>query len=167
MKEKNSEAKAVYAGTFDPVTNGHLDIIQRAAELFGDLRVAIVENPSKSTLFPFSKRFSMLQEAVRELGLDGVTTEGFSGLLVDYVREVDCRMIVRGLRAVSDYEYEAQMALMNRRIAPDIETVFLMTSESRSFISASVVREVARYGGDVSSFVPQNVLEPLKNAFLE
>ena len=149
---------AVYAGTFDPVTLGHVDIAARAANVFEKVYIAVADtgSTSKQPLFSTAERVELFQEALR--GHEGsFVVESFSGLLVDYVRSIGASVIVRGLRAVSDYEYEAQMALTNRQIAPNIETLFLMTAARCSFITSSIVREVARYGGDVSQLVPENV----------
>ncbi len=162
---KKSNASAVYAGTFDPITNGHIDIIERAAALFESITVAVVCYPSKSTLFSYKERLAMVEDAVSECHLENVTVEGFQGLLVDYVGKKGSKIIIRGLRAVSDYEYEAQMALINRKISRKVETVFLMTSEDRSSISASVVRDIARHGGDVSKFVPKMAEKTLLAAY--
>lgn len=162
---------AVYAGTFDPVTNGHLDIIERASTLYDELIVAVVRNASSQSLFSYEERIEMMQSAVddirsSDMRVSNIVVEGFSGLLVDYVREKGSKVIIRGLRAVSDYEYEAQMALMNRKIANDIETVFLMTSENQSSISSSMAREVARHGGNVAAFVPRLACTKLCDAFI-
>lgn len=152
---------AVYAGTFDPITNGHVDIIQRSLKVFDRVVVAIGENSAKSTLFNVNERKELVTQATAKLS-DRVSVDTFSGLLIDYVRKSGAKVIVRGLRAVSDYEYEAQMATINGQLADDIETVFLMTSANSSFISSSVVKEVARNFGDVSSFVPKVVADQLK-----
>ena len=153
---------AVYAGTFDPVTNGHVDIAKRAVRLFDRVQIGVADvgSSSKTPLFATTERVELLREALADEQGDFIV-ESFPGLLVDYVRKLGARVIIRGLRAVSDYEYEAQMAMTNRQIAPDIETVFLMTSERCSFITSSIVREVARYGGDVSKLVPPNVAEKI------
>jgi len=161
--------EAVYAGTFDPITNGHQDIINRAARIFERLHVAVVEEPKKATLFSAPDRVELVRSAVAAGPAEiaaRVTVASFGGLLVDYVRTLKCGVIIRGLRAVSDYEYEAQMAIVNRHLASDIETVFLLTSEECSFISSSTVREIARYGGDASGLVPKTVAEKLKQAFV-
>lgn len=161
--------EAVYAGTFDPITNGHQDIINRAARIFDKLHVAVVEQPKKATLFNAVDRVELVRRSV-DAGnpslASRVSVASFGGLLVDYVRSLKCSVVIRGLRAVSDYEYEAQMAIVNRHLADDIETVFLMTSEECSFISSSTVREIARYGGDTSRLVPQAVAARLKQAFV-
>ncbi|MCC6220339.1 MAG: pantetheine-phosphate adenylyltransferase [Deltaproteobacteria bacterium] len=144
------------------MTNGHLDIVVRANDMFSGLHVAIVREPPKIALFSAAERESLVREAVS--GINGnIVVESFDGLLVDYVRRVGARIIIRGLRAVSDYEYEAQMAMINRQLADDIETIFLMTSDYCSFISSSVVREIARYKGDVSSLVPANIARRMQS----
>lgn len=158
---------AVYAGTFDPITNGHHDIIVRAAGIVETLHVGIVEQPNKKTLFDAKERVRLVRESVRELSPDiasRVHVESFGGLLMDYVKQLGCRVVIRGLRAVTDYEYEAQMAVINRHLQADVETVFLMTSDHCSFISSSIVREIARYGGDISGLVPKAVAERLKSS---
>lgn len=155
---------AVYAGTFDPITFGHCDIAERALTLFDRVHVAVAENSAKGPLFTVKERLEMIREALAPLG-DRIVVASFSSLLVEFVQSVGAQVIVRGLRAVSDYEYEAQMALINRTLASSIETVFLMTSDHCSFISASIVRDVAKYKGDVSSLVPKNVEDRLKQKF--
>ena len=155
--------KAVYAGTFDPITNGHVDIVRRALGVFDEVIVAVAESTGKNVWFSAAKRASMVEDAVRSLGEETILrVETFDGLLVSFVEREGANVIIRGLRAVSDYEYEAQMAHINRRLAEGIETVFLVTSENCSFISSSIVKNVASNGGDVSSFVPKNVLPKLK-----
>ena len=150
---------ALSPGTFDPVTNGHLDIVRRATRLFDRVIVAVVENPSKEPLFTIEERKEMLREAVADL--EAVEIESFTGLLVDYARAQGIEAIVKGLRSVSDFEYEIQMALMNRHLS-EIETCFVPTSPRWSYLSSSLVKEVARYGGDVSGLVPEAVLGRLK-----
>ena len=146
---------AVYPGTFDPVTNGHLDLVSRSLTIFDEVIVAIAANPRKKPLFSLEDRLDMFRKAIGRR--KRVTIEGFDGLLVDYVREKRAVGIIRGLRAVSDFEYEMQMALMNRRLDSKIETVFLMPQVEYSFITSTIVREAASYGGDVSSLVPKVV----------
>lgn len=150
---------AIYPGTFDPVTLGHLDVIRRAAKVFDQLVVAVVVSSRKQTWFNLEERLRLLRASTR--GFRNVTVESFSGLLMNYVRKRGSRTVVRGLRAFTDFEYEFQMALTNRKIAPDIETVFLMTSESHSYISSTMVREVAELGGDTSTLVPAVVQRAL------
>ena len=151
---------AVFPGTFDPITNGHLDIITRGARLFDRIIVAILENPDKEPLFPLEERIEILRAVVARL--PSVRVESFDGLLIDYARGQGALAIVRGLRALSDFEYEFQMALMNRRLGPDIETVFMMPSETYSYLSSRLVKEVVRLGGDVSGLVPQEVVDRLR-----
>ena len=149
------ECIAVYPGTFDPITNGHLDIIQRGSRLFDRVIVAILGNPEKAPLFTVEERVRLIGEAVTSLS--NVSVETFSGLLVEYVRSRGAHVIVRGLRAVSDFEYEFQMALMNRRLDTEVETVFMMPAEAYSYLSSRLVKEVASLGGDVSGLVPPPV----------
>jgi pantetheine-phosphate adenylyltransferase len=154
---------AVYPGTFDPVTNGHIDLVERSLRIFGEVIVAVAENPKKSPLFTLDERLSMLMTVTANY--KNVSIEGFDGLLVDYVRKKKAVAIIRGLRAVSDFEYEMQMALMNRRLDSNIETVFLMPNVEYSFITSTIVKEAASYGGDVSSLAPRVVVEKLKKKF--
>ena len=154
---------AVYPGTFDPVTNGHIDLVERSLRIFSEVIVAVAENPKKAPLFPLEERIAMLQEVTANY--KNVAIEGFDGLLVDYVRKKNAVAIIRGLRAVSDFEYEMQMALMNRRLDSNIETVFLMPNVEYSFITSTIVKEAASYGGDVSSLAPRIVVEKLKKKF--
>lgn len=144
--------KAIYPGSFDPVTNGHLDIIHRCAKKFDKLIVAILENSSKIGMFSIDERKELLEQVLKNYNNIEVTT--FSGLLVDYVKEKDIDLIVKGLRAVSDYEYEMQMALTNKSLYEDVETVFLISNTQYSFLSSSIVKEVAMLNGDISSLVP-------------
>ena len=154
-----TERVALYPGSFDPLTNGHLDILSRARRLADRVVVAILENDAKTPLFSASERMEMIREIV---GDDPATpVRSFSGLLVDFAREMGATLIVRGLRAVSDYEYELQMALMNRRLMPSIETVFLMAKEEYSYVSSRLVKEVASLGGDLSGLVPESVRQRL------
>ncbi|HSQ77764.1 MAG TPA: pantetheine-phosphate adenylyltransferase [Nitrospirota bacterium] len=154
---------AVYPGTFDPVTNGHIDLVERSLRIFGEVIVAVAENPKKAPLFPLEERIAMLKAVTANY--KNVAIEGFDGLLVDYVRKKNAVAIIRGLRAVSDFEYEMQMALMNRRLDSNIETVFLMPNVEYSFITSTIVKEAASYGGDVSSLAPRIVVEKLKKKF--
>jgi len=155
--------KAIYAGTFDPITNGHLDLIQRAADLFDEIIVAVSSRPNKATLFSAGDRLKMVQESIR--GLKGVKAKLFSGLLADFVSRTRSVAIIRGLRAVSDFEYEFQMALMNRKLAPGTETVFLMPSEKYTYLSSTLIKEIARNKGEISRFVPEIVAKNLKKKF--
>lgn len=154
---------ALYPGTFDPITNGHSDLIVRAQHIFGKVVVAIAENPRKAPLFDVAERIELVREVTREL--DGIDVIGFDGLLIDCVRENHAGVVIRGLRAVSDFEFEFQLASANRRLDPNIETVFMTPSESHTFTSASLVKEIAMYGGDVSSFLHPVVLEAVRNKF--
>ena len=146
---------AIYPGSFDPLTNGHLDVLQRATKLFDRVIVAIASNESKSPLFSLKERLALVQPAIATMKY--VEAEIFEGLLVEYAAKHKAQAIVRGLRAVSDFEFEFQMALMNRKLAENIETIFMMPKESYSFISSRIVKEIARLGGDVSPFVPRHV----------
>jgi pantetheine-phosphate adenylyltransferase len=154
---------ALYAGSFDPLTNGHLDILSRARRLADIVVMAILENDAKKPLFTVEERIEMIREIVGED--PAIPIRSFSGLLVDFAREAEATLIVRGLRAVSDYEYELQMALMNRRLAPGIETVFLMAKEEYSYVSSRLVKEVARLKGDVTGLVPNSVRLRLQKRF--
>ncbi len=151
---------AVCPGSFDPITLGHLDIIQRASVMFDKVIVAVLVNPGKNPSFTAEERLEMIRRAVRDL--PNVEAECFKGLLADYARLRGAQAIVKGLRAVTDFEYEFQMALTNRKMAPEIETLFMMPSENLAYVTASTVREIVRYGGDVSSMVSPAVLARLK-----
>ena len=156
-----STVKAIYPGTFDPLTNGHLDLVARGAKIFDHLVVAILNNSEKAApLFSVSERIEMLTEAVQRFGNVSVAT--FNGLLVDFVLEQRAQAILRGVRAISDYEYELQMALMNRRLAPDVETVFLMADEKYSYVSSRLIKNVFELGGSVDGLVPETVISRLK-----
>ncbi len=155
---------AVYPGSFDPITNGHLDLIERGARLFDRLIVAILRNETKQPLFTVEERMEMLREVV--CAYPNVEVGSFDGLLVDYARARGASVLLRGIRAISDYEYELQMALMNRRLAPEIETVFLMAGEAYSFISSRLVKEVIALGGDINGLVPPSVEVRLKDRVL-
>ena len=153
---------AIYPGSFDPVTNGHLDIIQRGASLTDHLIVAVATNAGKSPLFSIEQRIDLLTQEIASMQDKGritshVTVSTFSGLLIDFAHDQGANMILRGLRAVTDFEYEFQMTGMNRRMKPEIETVFLMASEKNQFIASSMVKEIANLDGDISSFVPESV----------
>lgn len=151
---------AIYPGSFDPVTNGHLDLIARGARIFDRLIVAVLQNLDKSPLFSARERVEMLREVTRDW--PNVEVDLFEGLLVDYVRRRNAQVILRGIRAISDYEYEFQMALMNRRLEATVETVFMMPAERYSYVSSRLVREVAQLGGPIDGLVPALVVERLK-----
>ncbi len=157
--------KAIYPGSFDPPTLGHLDITRRAQQIFGRLTVAILRNPRKSSCFDALERKEMFEEAIREAAIPGVEVVAFEGLLVDFAKKQNSRVIVRGLRAISDYEYELELAQMNRRLLPQLETVFLTPGEELSYLSSRLVREIAQFGGDVSGLVPRAVLSRLTRRF--
>ncbi len=151
---------AVYPGTFDPITNGHIDMVVRATKMFEKVIVAVADSTGKQPLFNLQERVELASRVLSEL--PGVEVIGFNTLLVDFARKHNAPVILRGLRAVSDYEYEFQLAGMNRNLAPDIETIFLTTAENYAFLSSSLVKEVARLGGDVSRFLPQQVIAEIK-----
>jgi pantetheine-phosphate adenylyltransferase len=156
-----SEASAIYPGSFDPITNGHVDIIERGLKVFDRVVVAVLENPKKRPLFTTKERVKMIQDI---FGANPrVEVRAFDGLLVDFARAQRTRVVIRGLRAISDFEYEFQMALMNRSLAPDIETFFMMPSVHYSFLSSNLVREVAGLGGAVEGLVPGSVARKLRN----
>lgn len=155
--------KAIYPGTFDPITNGHIDILLRSLRIFDHIVVGIGPNPKKTALFSLEERISMIQESIK--GIPDVSVEIFDGLLVDFAKKHNARAIIRGLRAVSDFEYEFQMALMNRKLDNEIETVFLMPSEEYSYLTSSIIKVVGSFGGDVSSLVPKHVYDKLKEKF--
>lgn len=156
--------KAVYPGTFDPITRGHLDIIARACKVFGSLTVFLAPNNRKQPFFSVEQRLSLIQHELRELPYE-CEVEIFEGLLVDAVRKAGANVIVRGLRAISDYEYELQIASLNRGMAPEVETVFMLASEGSHYISSSLVKEICSHGGDVSSLVSNKVAKALQQAF--
>ena len=158
--KKNS---VIYPGTFDPVTNGHVDLAERAARLFDRVVFAIAHSPKKTPFFTLDERISLSEEALSHLS--NVSVIGFSGLLIDFARDQNTECVLRGLRAVADFEYEFQLANMNRAMYKEFESVFLTPSEHLSYISSSLVREIAELGGDISQFVPVNVATALKNKF--
>ncbi|MHB2017906.1 MAG: pantetheine-phosphate adenylyltransferase [Candidatus Xenobia bacterium] len=157
--------RGVYAGSFDPLTNGHVDIIDRAFHLVDEVIVAVVRNPSKSGLFTLEERKEIIEQSLA--GRTGITVTTFSGLLVNYVTSVGADLIVRGLRALSDFEFEYQMALMNRKLNPSVETVFMMTQDRYAFLSSSTVREVAALGGSIAGLVPEYVEQRIYEKFRE
>ena len=150
---------AVYPGSFDPVTNGHLDIIKRASRIFDKVIVAVLTNAAKNPAFTFDERVGMLETATT--GIENVEVKSFNGLLVDFVKQENASVIVKGLRAVSDFEYEFQMALLNEKLAPEIETMFLATSDKYCFLSSSIVKEIAKHGGSLEDFVPHELINPI------
>jgi len=152
--------KAVYPGTFDPVTNGHIDVIGRAVKLFGEVTVAVAANPQKSPLFTVEERVGLLKESLK--GIEGVTVVSFDSLVVDFARKNKSQIVIRGLRMLSDFEYEFQMALTNRKLDDGIETIFLMPCESYSYISSKLLKEAAILGADLSYFLPACVESALK-----
>ncbi len=157
---------ALYPGTFDPITNGHLDILDRARRLFDHIIITIAMNPHKQPLFTMQERVDLINQVLQERKINhNVSVEAFEGLLVDFARQKGAIAIIRGLRAVSDFEYELQMALMNRRLENEVTTVFMMPHENYSYLNSTIVKEVARLGGDVSAFVPSIVKETLLKKF--
>ena len=161
--EADMKRIAIYPGSFDPVTNGHLDILTRALNLFDKIIVAILHNPGKEALFSVKERVDMLEKCTQDL--DNIEIDTFDGLLVDYAASKKAHAILRGMRAVSDFEYEFQLALMNRRLNRDIQTVFLMTGLRWIFTSSSIIKEAAQFGGDIDGMVPPLVLDKLKKKF--
>ena len=152
---------AIVPGSFDPVTNGHLDIIKRTSELFDVVYVSILSNSSKNPLFTVSERIDLLKRVTKDI--PNVKVESFTGLLVDYSREKKSKFIVKGLRAVSDFEYEYQMSLTNKQLAPEIETFFITTNVKYAYLSSSIVKEVAKYGGDLTEMVPPEIIQDIKD----
>ena len=156
-------AKVIYPGTFDPVTNGHIDIVRRAIELFDEVIVTVAKNPSKTALFSVEERVDMLKESLREF--ERVQVDSFDGLVVDHAQQVGAVGIIRGLRAISDFEFEFQMALMNRKLAGDITTILLMPHARYTYLNSTIVRNLAQFQGNVSEFVPPIVEKKLKEKF--
>jgi len=152
--------KAIYPGSFDPVTYGHIDIIQRAARIYDKVIVAVADNTRKKALFTVEERCEFLRESTRDI--DNVEIESFDGLIIDYADSKDVKVLIRGLRVISDFEYELQMALTNRRLNENIETLFLMPSEKQAFVSSALIKEAGKLGADLSSFVPKVVEKKLK-----
>lgn len=152
---------AIVPGSFDPITNGHIDIIKRTAALFDVVYVSILSNSTKSPLFSVEERIDLIKRTTK--GLDNVKVDSFTGLLVDYARERNAKFIVKGLRAVSDFEYEFQMSLTNKQLAPEIETFFITTNTKYAFLSSSIVKEVAKYGGDLTGMVPPETIQDIQN----
>jgi pantetheine-phosphate adenylyltransferase len=163
LKNKDARRIAVYPGTFDPITNGHLDIIRRAAPIFEKVYITLAVNSAKQPLFTLEERLEMISKSIA--GIPNVEATSFNGLVVDYAVQIGASVIIRGLRAISDFEYEFQIALMNRKQHQDVDTVFLMPDERYTYLSSSVVKEVASHGGKVECFFPPHVLDGLKNKF--
>ncbi|MEZ9204143.1 pantetheine-phosphate adenylyltransferase [Vibrio splendidus] len=151
--------KVLYPGTFDPLTNGHLDLIERASKMFDEVIIAVAASPSKNTMFTLEERVRFCKEVTQHL--DNVTTQGFSGLMVDFAKEVEANVLIRGLRTTVDFEYEFGLTNMYRRLMPGLESVFLTPAEEHAFISSTIVREVAIHGGDVTQFVPGIIAKAL------
>jgi pantetheine-phosphate adenylyltransferase len=160
-KPEGCEKIAIYPGTFDPITMGHLDIVERATELFDKVIIAIARNPAKTTLFTVEERIQMIRDCFPE-GNNKVEVVAVQGLVVEYAKRVGAKVFIKGLRALSDFDYEFQLALMNRRLERDVETVFLMTGLRWIYISSSIVKDVASHGGDVNGLVPDHVGEKLR-----
>jgi pantetheine-phosphate adenylyltransferase len=154
-------AKAIYPGSFDPLTNGHVDLIKRGSRLFSHLTVAVLNNPAKDPLFSVEERIEMLEEATHSM--ENVSVGTFGGLMVEFARQEEATAVLRGIRAISDYEFEFQMALMNRRLAPEIETVFLQPAGRYSFVSSRMLKQVFAFGGDITGLVPPEVLKRLRD----
>jgi pantetheine-phosphate adenylyltransferase len=155
--------RAIYPGSFDPVTNGHFDVVERARKLFDEVIVAVANNDEKQALFSLDQRLDLLRQTIGKI--DNIRVAQFEGLLVDFARAEKAHAVIRGLRAVSDFEFEFQMALMNRKLESDLETIFLMPKEEYTYLSSRLVKEIARLGGDVSKFVPPIVAKALVNKF--
>ncbi|MGO9620201.1 MAG: pantetheine-phosphate adenylyltransferase [Desulfobaccales bacterium] len=155
---------AVYPGSFDPITNGHLDLIQRALRIFDHIIVAVATNAFKQSLFTIEERMEMIRESLKDY--PQITIDSFEGLLVNYARRQKARAVLRGLRAVTDFEYEFQLAMMNRRLEPEVETVFLMTGLRWVFLSSSILKEAAVHGGNVEGMVPEIVIQKLREKFI-
>ena len=154
---------AVYPGSFDPVTNGHIDVIERASKIFDNLIITVGDNPGKEPLFSREERVEMIREATKDI--KNVIVEAFEGLLLDYLKKKGSKIIIRGLRAVSDFEFEFQRALMNRKVNGDVETIFIMTKEDYVFLNSSIIKEMAMFGGSVKKFVPEVVEKRLKEKY--
>mgnify|MGYP001496693703 CR=1 FL=1 len=154
---------ALYPGTFDPITNGHYEIIRRASTLFGDLVVAVATSPEKNPLFSIDRRFEMVNEVLN--GFNNIEVRQYNGLTIDFAKSIDARVIVRGLRSPADGQYEFELASMNKRLADDIETVFLSSGDQNAFISSSLIRQIAQEGGDISNFVHPSVQNALSEAY--
>jgi pantetheine-phosphate adenylyltransferase len=157
---------ALYPGSFDPFTNGHLDILERAVKMYDRVIITVAVNNQKKSVFSGEERIELIRESIKEFDwADRVEIEQFTGLLINFARKKDVHVLLRGVRQISDFEYEFRMALTNRRLAPEIDTVFLMPDEQLTFISATIVKEIALWGGDLSSFVPDNIAGALREKF--
>ena len=157
----DSITRAIYPGSFDPITRGHIDLVERASRLFDEVVVAVADSKSKKTLFTLEERVDLIQKTTEHL--TDVSVVGFTGLLIDFARQMNTNIVIRGLRAVSDFEYEFQLSWMNRQLEPDIETLFFAPAENYAFVSASLVKEIAQFGGNVSKFVHPDVNKALMN----
>ncbi|MFL0246986.1 pantetheine-phosphate adenylyltransferase [Candidatus Clostridium stratigraminis] len=155
--------RAVYPGSFDPITNGHLDIIKRASEIFDEVIVGALVNPDKKGLFDITERVNLIEKSTSNIR--NVRVESFTGLLIDFMKKTDTKIIVKGLRAISDFEYEFQMAMLNNKLDSNIETVFLMTSEKNSYISSSSIKQIAMFGGSITDFVPEIIVNDILDKF--
>lgn len=155
--------RAVYPGSFDPITNGHLDIIKRASEIFDEVIVGVLVNPDKNGLFDITERVNLIKKST--YNISNVRVESFTGLLIDFMKKTDTKIIVKGLRAISDFEYEFQMAMLNNKLNSNIETVFLMTSEKNSYISSSSIKQIAMFGGSITDFVPEMIVNDILDKF--
>ena len=154
---------ALYPGSFDPITNGHLDVLERASRMFDSVVIAVLKHPEKKSFLSTEQRVELIQKAIKDL--KNVSVDSFDGLTVEYARQIGAKFLIRGLRTITDFEYEVQLCQTNQVIAPDIETVFLSTKPQHNFISSSIVRELANHKADISKFVPKNVVEYLQGDF--
>ncbi len=159
------EKVAIYPGTFDPITYGHLDILERASKIFDKIIIAVAYNERKKPLFTLDERIRLIKECIKEKGFTNVEVDSFNTLLIEYAKNKGANVIIRGLRAISDFEYEFQMALMNRKLFSEIETLFMMPSEQYTYVSSRIVKEIASYGGSVKCLVPEIVEIKLKEKF--
>ncbi len=162
MKNEADIKIAVYPGSFDPVTKGHLDILERASSMFDKVIIAVLKNNSKKSYLPTADRVELIRQSIEEIGINNVEVDSFDGLTIDYARKTGAKFLIRGLRAVSDFEYEMQLSQTNQAIAPEIGTVFLITKPKYNFISSGIVKELSSFGEDVSKFVPKSVVEYLQ-----
>ncbi len=166
MKENKVHRKAVYPGTFDPLTNGHLDIMKRALNIFGEITVLLARNPAKQTFFSLDERIAMINESINEWGLSGrIKVDSFEGLLVDYCRKNEIGVIVRGIRPLVDFDYEFEMAMTNRELNSNVETIFILTDQKYFYLRSTLVKDIVKMGGEISSKVPSCVIRELKKKF--